>query len=151
MAKGKRHNWEEIAKDYIEGIVLADGKRKYPTQREIADKYGITPALIGRHAKAEQWLVKREIFDSKVAEIRQQKKAETISDEGSAFDLKCFNISQEAADRVNEMLQQAEKPAEVSMLTQALKNLQAVGKAALGDKEGHQDGLTIKVSVNDAD
>ena len=151
MAKGKRHNWEMIAKDYIEGTVLSDGNIKYPTQRDIAEKYGITPALIGVHAKKEQWLVKREIFNSKIEERRKQKKAETISDEGSAFDLKCFNISQDAADRVNEMLQQAEKPAEVSMLTQALKNLQTVGKAALGDKDGQQEGLTIKVSVSDAD
>ena len=81
--------------------MLSDGNIKYPTQRDIAEKYSITPALIGVHAKKEQWLVKREIFNSKIEERRKQKKAETISDEGSAFDLKCFNISQDAADRVH--------------------------------------------------
>lgn len=147
---GKRRNWEEISKEYIEGQVI-DGKRQYPTQRSIADKYGIEPALISKHAKKEQWLVKREIFDGKIAAKRQEKKIETISDEGSAFDLICFNISRQAAHKVKSMMDNTDKPAEVSMLTQALKNLQTVGKAALGDKDGQQDGITIKVSVSDAD
>ena len=146
-----KYDWETIKRKYIEGIVNKDGTINYPTLRDLSAEYGMNISVIGRRAKADQWTVQREIFVNKINTERQQKKAETISDEGSAFDLKCFNISQDAADRVNEMLQQAEKPAEVSMLTQALKNLQTVGKAALGDKDGQQDGLTIKVSVSDAD
>ena len=146
-----KYDWEAIKRKYIEGIVNKDGTIVYPTLRDLSAEYGMNISVIGRRAKADQWTVQREIFVNKINTERQQKKAETISDEGSAFDLKCFNISQDAADRVNEMLQQAEKPAEVSMLTQALKNLQTVGKAALGDKDGQQDGLTIKVSVSDAD
>lgn len=146
-----KYDWETIKRKYIEGIVNKDGTIVYPTLRDLSAEYGMDISVIGRRAKADQWTVQREIFVNKINMERQQKKAETISDEGSAFDLKCFNISQDAADRVNEMLQQAEKPAEVSMLTQALKNLQAVGKAALGDKDGQQEGLTIKVSVSDAD
>ena len=146
-----KYDWETIKRKYIEGIVNKDGTIVYPTLRDLSAEYGMDISVIGRRAKADQWTVQREIFVNKINMERQQKKAETISDEGSAFDLKCFNISQDAADRVNEMLQQAEKPAEVSMLTQALKNLQTVGKAALGDKDGQQDGITIKVSVSDAD
>ena len=146
-----KYDWETIKRKYIEGIVNKDGTIVYPTLRDLSAEYGMDISVIGRRAKADQWTVQREIFVNKINMERQQKKAETISDEGSAFDLKCFNISQDAADRVNEMLQQAEKPAEVSMLTQALKNLQTVGKAALGDKDGQQEGLTIKVSVSDAD
>ena len=146
-----KYDWETIKRKYIEGIVNKDGTIVYPTLRDLSAEYGMDISVIGRRAKADQWTVQRDIFVYKINMERQQKKAETISDEGSAFDLKCFNISQDAADRVNEMLQQAEKPAEVSMLTQALKNLQTVGKAALGDKDGQQDGITIKVSVSDAD
>lgn len=43
-----------IAKDYIEGTVLSDGNMKYPTQRDIAGKYGITPAFISI-SKAWRW------------------------------------------------------------------------------------------------
>ena len=146
-----KYDWETIKRKYIEGIVNKDGTISYPTLRDLSAEYGMDISVIGRRAKADQWTVQREIFVNKINMERQQKKAETISDEGSAFDLKCFNISQDAADRVHRMIQEAEKPAELSMLSQALKNLQTVGKAALGDKEGHQDGLTIKVSVNDAD
>ena len=146
-----KYDWETIKRKYIEGIVNKDGTISYPTLRDLSAEYGMDISVIGRRAKADQWTVQREIFVNKINMERQQKKAETISDEGSAFDLKCFNISQDAADRVHRMIQEAEKPAELSMLSQALKNLQTVGKAALGDKDGQQDGLTIKVSVNDAD
>lgn len=146
-----KYDWETIKRKYIEGIVNKDGTISYPTLRDLSAEYGMDISVIGRRAKADQWTVQREIFVNKINMERQQKKAETISDEGSAFDLKCFNISQDAADRVHRMMQQAEKPAELSMLSQALKNLQTVGKAALGDKDGQQDGITIKVSVSDAD
>ena len=146
-----RYDWETIKRKYVEGMVNKDGTISYPTLRDLTAEYGMNISVIGRRAKADQWTVQREIFVNKINTERKQKKAETISDEGSSFDLKCFNISQDAVDNVSRMLQQSKKPAEVSMLTQALKNLQAVGKAALGDKEEHQDGLTIKVSVNDAD
>ena len=146
-----KYDWETIKRKYIEGIVNKDGTISYPTLRDLSAEYGMDISVIGRRAKADQWTVQREIFVNKINMERQQKKAETISDEGSAFDLKCFNISQDAADRVHRMIQEAEKPAELSMLSQALKNLQTVGKAALGDKDGQQDGITIKVSVSDAD
>ena len=146
-----KYDWETIKRKYIEGIVNKDGTISYPTLRDLSAEYGMDISVIGRRAKADQWTVQREIFVNKINMERQQKKAETISDEGSAFDLKCFNISQDAADRVHRMMQEAEKPAEISMLSQALKNLQVVGKAALGDKDGQQDGITIKVSVSDAD
>ena len=146
-----KYDWEAIKRKYIEGIVNKDGTVVYPTLRDLSAEYGMNISVIGRRAKADQWTVQREIFVNKINTERQQKKAETISDEGSAFDLKCFNISQDAADRVHRMIQESEKPAELSMLSQALKNLQTVGKAALGDKDGQQDGITIKVSVSDAD
>ena len=146
-----KYDWETIKRKYIEGIVNKDGTIIYPTLRDLSAEYGMDISVIGRRAKADQWTVQREIFVNKINTERQQKKAETISDEGSAFDLKCFNISQDAADRVHRMMQKADKPAELSMLSQALKNLQTVGKAALGDKDGQQDGITIKVSVSDAD
>ena len=146
-----KYDWETIKRKYIEGIVNKDGTIGYPTLRDLSAEYGMNISVIGRRAKADQWTVQREIFVNKINTERQQKKTETISEEGSAFDLKCFNISQDAADRVHRMMQEAEKPAELSMLSQALKNLQTVGKAALGDKDGQQDGITIKVSVSDAD
>ena len=146
-----KYDWETIKRKYIEGIVNKDGTISYPTLRDLSAEYGMDISVIGRRAKADQWTVQREIFVNKINKERQQKKAETISDEGSAFDLKCFNISQDAADRVHRMIQKADKPAELSMLSQALKNLQVVGKAALGDKDGQQDGIIIKVSVSDAD
>jgi hypothetical protein len=142
-----KYNWKAIEKDYVEGIADDSGAIIFPTQRDLADKYGPTPANIGHRAKKEQWLTKREIYSSKIAEMRQQKSAEAISDEGSDFDLTCFNIATEAAEKIRNLLSETDTPKNVSLLTASLKNVQSVAKAALGDNaEGNQD-LTIHVSV----
>ena len=149
-----KHDWKQISKDYIEGIANDSGAISYPTQRELAEKYNVTPALIGRHAKMEQWLTKREIFNSKIEEKRQQKKAEVISDDGRDFDLQCFNLAESLRLQIDNMLAEglAASPKAMSLLTASLKNLQAIGKAALGDdKSSESQELTIKVGLSDAE
>ena len=61
-----------------------------------------------------------------------------------------MNISQQMADKIKRMLDDAENPGEISTLSQALKNTQYVANEALGDNTT-ADGITIKVSVSDAD
>jgi len=137
-----RHNWDEIKKEYIEGIEQ-DGKRVYPTQRDLADKLNIDPAVIGRKAKQDQWSAQREIFASKVSAERQQKKIEVISDEGSRFDLDCFNAAKAGVEKV---LKNIDKVADIdsfNKLSATLKNFQAVGKLSLGDKSTSDNTVVI--------
>jgi len=145
-----RHNWDEIKKEYVEGI-SRDGKRVYPTQRELADKYNIDPAVIGRKAKQDQWSAQREIFASKVSAERQQKTIEVISDEGSKFDLDCFNAAKTGIEKIQKGIGQCFLVEDINKLSAALKNFQAVGKASLGDKGNNDNALTIEVTLKDAD
>jgi hypothetical protein len=145
-----RHNWEQIKKEYVEGV-KKDGKLIYPSQGDLSAKYGIDPATIGRKASKDQWSVQREIFVSKISEKRQEKKAEAISDEGSQFDLDCFNIAKKGMDKVKAMIGKQEFPEDINKLSAALKNFQAVGKASLGDKDGGTDTVKIKVTLVDDD
>ncbi len=145
-----RHNWDQIKKEYVEGI-QKDGQLVYPSQGDLSAKYGIDPATIGRKASKDQWSVQREIFVSKVSEKRQEKKADIISNEGSQFDLDCFNAAKEGMDKVQTMIAKQLLPEDINKLSAALKNFQAVGKASLGDKDSNADVVKIKVTLVDDD
>lgn len=134
MARRKVPNWVEAEREYVEGI-MQDGVRVYPSQRALCDKYGIAPGTFGKKASSGQWMVKREIFSSKVQAARQEKTIETISDAGSEFDLTCFNAARKASELLTEKLEIATRNADVdemAKLSTALKNFQFVGRVALG-------------------
>ena len=145
-----KYDWNKISNEYIHGIT-EQGKTIYPSLRDLCSRYGISQVTtIASHAKKEQWAVRRERYCNKVSTKTEQKIIENVSNEGSRFNAKCFNISQQMADKIKRMLDDAENPGEISTLSQALKNTQYVANEALGDNTT-ADGITIKVSVSDAD
>lgn len=145
-----KFDWLAIEREYVEGVAAPGGNIVYPTTRDLAEKYGCSVALIGRHSKKGQWAVKRERFVNKVREKREQKKSETLSSEATRYDLECFNISREAVAKVREMLASAATSKEVATLARAMKDMQAVAKVALGDTSSAQDGvLHIEVRIDE--
>lgn len=139
-----KHNWDQIRKEYIEGIEI-DGQLRSPTQAEMSKKYGIDPAIVCKRAKKDQWEVQREIFINKVSTKRQEKKAETISNEGSQFDLDCFNAAKVGMEKALRQLESTFSPDDVNKLSTAMKNFQQVAKAALGDKEPTDVTIRLKL------
>ena len=134
MAKRKVPNWVEAEREYVEGI-MQDGARVYPSQRTLCDKYGIAPGTFGKKASAGQWMVKREIFSSKVQAARQEKTVEAISDAGSEFDLSCFNAAKALLDICSEKIALATAGCDVDdakKVAETMKTLQSVGRLALG-------------------
>lgn len=141
-----KYDWDKIAKEYIEGTVSDEGEIHYPSLRELSDLEGVPMRSLARKCKDEQWALKRERFGNKLATKRQQKKAETLSDEATRFDLSCFNISRDGAEKAKRMLAQTEKPGDFAVLTKALKDLQAIAKTAIGDN-GAGESAELKIEV----
>lgn len=149
MANNK-YDWNKISSEYIHGIT-EHGKTVYPSMRDLCSRYHIsTLATIANHAKKEQWTVRRERYCNKVNTKTEQKIIENVSNEGSRFNAKCFDISQKMAEKIKAMLNDTDKPGDIATLSQALKNTQYVANESLGDSST-QDGITIKVRVSDAD
>lgn len=138
---GKTRNqkipWDDIKKEYVEGTVDANGKRYYPSQPELCERYRVAASSIGTRASKEQWAVQREIFTSRLEEVTREKTIETISDSGSRFDLLCFNIACKSAMILDGKIDTAIANGyanldDVKELSNALKNFQSVGRLALG-------------------
>ena len=146
-----KFNWQEIERAYTQGVSDGKGGVAFMTQRELAAKFGCAPSLVARHCKQGQWAVKRERFVNKVGAKCEQKKAETLSDEATQFDLECFNISRGGVAKVKGLLEKFDKPADVAALTKALRDLQTFAKTAIGDGGGQSNELSIEVRLTDED
>ena len=144
----KKIPWEDIKNDYIRGCDNGNGRREFPSQRDLAAKYNVAPASIGRRASKEQWALQREQFASKVSAMTQQKAAELISDESCGLNLKIYNTVSSLADRIQEYSFLGDlTPGKLSRLAAALKNVQSIAAANLGDKTAEDQALEIQVRL----
>jgi len=150
----RRINWEIIRQDYIQGYEK-NGKLCYPSMRDLAEKYGIDVAVIGRRAKKEEWVAKREIYINKKSVRSQQKAIEKYSEEASEFDLKCFIGARsilEATESTIEALSKKEEPLnekelrKLRVITEVRLNAQKEAKIAIGEPvEKEKIDITIKL------
>ena len=144
-----RHNWPAIEKDYVEGVDDGYGNRHFPTQRELSEKYHIDPGQIGRRAKLDQWSIKRQAFNSRIAEKRQAVLAETISEEGLDLNLQVYNTAQTLIERINKYAEENDPgPRELNSLANALKSCQSIVDSSLGENKGTEE-VEIKVTVDE--
>ena len=142
--------WLEIENAYVRGFTDETGAHKYPTVRELAERFKVNASSVQRHSKQEQWLLKREQFAHRVKERSTQKMIEEVSDESCDLNLKLFNIASRIADEIEEKLDEDISAKDLSVLSAALKNCQGVAASTLGDDKG-SDELTINVSLSDED
>ena len=64
-------SWRRIKAEYIAGGI---------SQRKLAEKYGVNPNLLMRHANKEKWNTKRKDAERKALEKVEQKTAEAVAD-----------------------------------------------------------------------
>lgn len=73
-------DWAKIKTEYINGNI---------TQRELAEKYGVTLRQISNHATAEQWVQEREQHRDKLStEIQQETDKKTVDTESEVLAIK---------------------------------------------------------------
>lgn len=130
----KRIPWAEIKRVHVQGEER-DGRREYPTQRDLAERYGIHLSTIGMRAKTEQRLTEREILANKLRTACEQKTIDTISDEGAALDLTAFRIAQKGLALVESRLAEPDSISNnaADKLSSAARAYHQLGKLALGE------------------
>lgn len=83
--------------------------------------------------------------------MSQQKAAEAISDESCDLNLRIYNIAVSLADRIQELSLGVRDPGKLNQLATALKSVQGVTAATLGDKTAESEALEISVKLEAAD
>lgn len=70
-------NWRKIKAEYVAGGV---------SQRELAEKYGISLRTVSRRAQVEKWTEKRKAADARSVEKVSEKTAEIVADNATLLE-----------------------------------------------------------------
>jgi len=143
-----------IRQDYVLGYTK-DGKLYYPSMRDLSNKYGIGLSVIGEHAKNDEWVAQRKIYQNKKRTATEQKIIENYSNEASQFDIKCFAGARDIIELTGKNIQRlnaSKEPLtlreikELKYLTEIRLNAQKEAKLALGEvTENEQHQITFEI------
>ena len=152
-----RHDWLSIQAEYTNAVPAI-------SQVDLCHKYGINPVTMCRKAKKENWEFQRDRFVARLSEQTSENKAVAVASEGKAWDDRCLVMAKKIMDLADEEV--AGHPAKDRQgnvivdsdgkpwlfrtpskdVASAVKAIQEIGKAALGDK---MDGGTLELLVLD--
>lgn len=102
-------NWPEIQCKFVEGIVLADGSRSWPTQGEVAALCGVSRETVNRRARAEGWEGQRHSFITRTSQQRREQTAQAIAAAGAQVDVGAARAAARLIRHVEQHLDEAEK------------------------------------------
>jgi len=131
-------NWEEIHNSYTFGT-QKDGKIEFPTLKDLADKYHISPFTIRKHSSKEKWSEDREQFLKETRQKSQQKIVEKISEDLVPYDVDLFKEAKRRFEESKALL--IRKPTDFLIIVNALKGSKDIENSILG--EGTTEGRTI--------
>lgn len=168
----RRINWQRLKADYVEGFTDTEGKTRWPTLRELAEKHGIHGGNVRDRAAAERWVDERATFQRRVEDLRQIERSTELASLGADLDVSALRIARnglavtasrlqelgERAGRRREALRQNEgretastpEPPdsdEVATLSRAAAAWYDLGTKALGDTSSVRVDLEVSGTV----
>lgn len=148
---GRRIDWVKIKQEYIENDI---------TLEELAKKHTVSFSTIRQKSAKEGWTTEKNIFRTKIEQKYQEKQSDLLASEASNFDNQCLRVARSAIEIVEKQIASLQKKTEeqktdalierqirlLEKLSNSLKQLQSVGKVALGENPEGQ--APIRVQVN---
>ncbi len=145
-----KRDWTKIKQEYIENDI---------TLEELAKKYAVSFSTIRQKSAKEGWTTEKNIFRTKIEQKYQEKQSDLLASEASSFDNLCLRVARSAIEIVEKQIASLQKKTEeqktdalierqirlLEKLANSLKQLQSVGKVALGENPEGQ--APIKVIV----
>lgn len=71
-------NWNQIRKEYIQGITQKDQTKKFPTYKELAKQYPVALGTIKNKASEENWGEQKKRYKYRVTKKVQEKKGHDL-------------------------------------------------------------------------
>lgn len=73
-------DWAVFERAYVEGIVGADDKRRWPTQRELAKWSGCSYGVINNRAARNEWASKRRVHEERIPALVEEAAARVVGE-----------------------------------------------------------------------
>jgi len=143
-----KYNWEKIKSEYVEGIRDEEGNVRYPTLRELSEKYGPNYNHLAKKAWEDKWTQERKLYTKKIQTLRQEKKSEILASEAAEFDSKTLELAKAGLNLIKAIFSQVVKKMkqegfidkeDIEGLDRALVNYQKAGKLALGEPTNREE------------
>ena len=145
-----KRDWTKIKQEYIENDI---------TLEELAKKHAVSFSTIRQKSAKEGWTTEKNIFRTKIEQKYQEKQSDLLASEASSFDNLCLRVARSAIGIIEKQintLQEQMKNSKVDAFTErqvrlleklsnSLKQLQSVGKVALGENPENQSPLRVIV------
>lgn len=150
---GRRIDWVKIKREYIESNI---------TLEELAKKHTVSFSTIRQKSAKEGWTTEKNIFRTKIEQKYQEKQSDLLASEASNFDNQCLRVARSAIEIVEKQIASLQKKTEeqktdalierqirlLEKLSNSLKQLQSVGKVALGENPEGQAPIRAIIQVN---
>ena len=102
-------NWDDVRRDYVEGITDDKDNRTYPTLKMLALKYNVTETAVRKHSSESRWGVQREQWQQRMAEERYRDQRKKMLSDAGAFDMNTLRIAQLGTALITKRLIQISK------------------------------------------
>lgn len=141
-----KHNWEVIKSEYIEGVPSEErGELVYPSLRDLSEKYGVSQSTMRKRSAVEDWPTQRNMYQTKIEQMRREKKAKNLATKSAEFDEEIYKIADIGMKHIQGHFLAAQErfresrglePMTMSSLEQlsrSLERFQRIGRLALGE------------------
>lgn len=148
-----KYDWASIKQEYVQGIQTEKGTI-YPTLEEMANKYGCSFVYIRKKSAKENWIEQRHIYAAKLEQKLIEKKTNKLAGQQSDFDYDVYQLTRNLMNYVrvkmnaiNKKITENREPSlnEIDQLAKIVKQIQDIGKRALGDEGNIDDVLRFKI------
>lgn len=130
-----RRNWENMRRDFCEGVSDDDGNKRFPSLSEIGEIYNCSYSALSKKSSAEKWKERRKNYIEKLEEKRQ----EVQINESAQFHAKVLDISKALLSYCAKYIIEHQEfgktvpPIELNRLSQVVARMTTVGLQALGE------------------
>ena len=148
----------QLRTEYVQGIELESGERKYFNVVELVNKYNVSQTTLFRLSQKENWKLQKEQFkvqlQTKIDEVRVEKMAE----ESKVFDSKSIRVANQLLEIVEgkvyknlkalEIDSKTDNPSQILSLANTAVAAQRLAKLAFGEST---DSININANIQETD
>ena len=105
----KEIDWEPITKDYVLGITDNDGLKRFPTHKQLSEKYEVPLGTIKNKSSDEEWSLQKKSHKLKVTRKAIEKKSHAPTgmdpeeeEEAAEYDAEAIIQSKERLEKTGE-------------------------------------------------
>jgi hypothetical protein len=127
--------WDQLRKEYVEGVANDDGVVIWPTIAQLAAKYEVRDDHVRRRSGKEHWLDKRALHQAELERARREARAKEYYDAAQRIDGRSLGVAEQGMQLVHARIQE--------LITTQGQRLQAIANGQVVPASGAIDAMEL--------